>query len=166
MKAYNIILFMTLQSFISIVFSQEIRDGFEISSVKNTTWFNDVYRSNFRGFPLVNEKGEKLHNPTSTFSSKEKMKKIECDLYSVEKQNYLLIHYKPRANVIVNAVDGKIVAVSFGFENLSNPSKIDIERLQIMRNRIMAEICFEDLSFNGEQAVSGYISSFIRFFRP
>ena len=138
MKAYNIILFMILHSFITVVSSQDIRDGFEISSVKNTTWFNDVSRSNFRGFPLVNEKGEKLHNPTSTFSSKEKMKKIECDLYSEEEQNYLLIHYKPRANVIVNAVDGKIVAVSFGFEKLSDPSKIDTERLHIMRNRIMA----------------------------
>ena len=166
MKAYNIILFMILHSFITVVSSQDIRDGFEISSVKNTTWFNDVSRSNFRGFPLVNEKGEKLHNPTSIFSSKEKMKKIECDLYSEEEQNYLLIHYKPRANVIVNAVDGKIVAVSFGFERLSDPSKIDTERLHIMRNRIMAEIYFEDLYFNGEQAVSGYISSFIRFFRP
>ena len=157
---------MILQSFISVVFSQEIRDGFKISTVKNTTWFDDVKMTDFMGFPIINEKGERIGDPSSTFCSKEKLKKIECELYNKEERNYMLAHYKPRARVIVRANDGKIVSVSFGFENLPDSSAIDTEKLRKMQKKIMTELSFENLLFNGEKAVSGYMLASIRFFRP
>lgn len=166
MKTYGIIILIALQSFVSAIFSQDIRDGFKISGVKNTTWFDDVKMTDFMGFPIINEKGEKIGNPSSKFSSKAKLEKIECELYNEEERNYMLAHYKPRARVIVRANDGKIVSVSFGFENLTDPSVIDTRKLQILQKKIMADITFENLLFNGEKAISGYMLASIRFFRP
>lgn len=39
MKTYNIILFIILQSLVSVVFSQEIRDGFKIVEKNNKPSF-------------------------------------------------------------------------------------------------------------------------------
>lgn len=166
MKTYNIIIFMILQGFISVVFSQEIRDGFKISTVKSTTWFDDVKMTDFMGFPIINEKGERIGDPSSTFCSKEKLKNIEHEFYAEEEQNYMFVHYKFRARVVVRANDGKIVSVSFGFENLSDSSTIDTEKLRKMQKKIMTELTFENLLFNGQKAVSGYMLASIRFFRP
>src|SRR5690554_6278330 len=151
MKTINIILFIILQSFISVVFSQEIRDGFKIFTEKNRTWFEDVNISIYRG-PIQNNQGERIGNPSYEFSSMDKLKKIECDLYNEEERNYMLKHYKPRAMFTVRASDGVIVSVSFNFGNLTDPSVIDTKKLKILQNKIMTELSYENLLFNGEKA--------------
>lgn len=166
MKAYNIILFMILHSFITVVSSQEIRDGFKIFTQDNVTWFEDVNKSKYMG-PILNNDGKNIaREPSYVFSSKEKVKKIEVEVYSEEERNYLLIHFKPTAILTVRANDGTIASVSFIFKNLTDPSVIDIKKLQTLQEKIKTEILFDNLLFNGEKAVSGYMLGHIFFFRP
>ena len=81
MKTYNIILFIILQSLVSVVFSQEIRNGFEITTREDSflfpddivTDFSDLNMSQYKGYPR-NKDGKEIVNPFSTFSSKEKLK--------------------------------------------------------------------------------------------
>src|SRR5690554_1797605 len=150
MKTFKIILFIILQGFISVVFSQEIRDGYKIFTEKNKTWFEDVNSSNYIGFPIKNKYGEKIGNPSSEFSSKEKLKKIECELFNNEERNYMLEHYKPLAVFSVRANDGTIISTSFRFENLTDTSVINTKKLQILQERIQTELSYENLLFNGE----------------
>ena len=165
MKTYNIILFIALQSFVFAVFSQDIKGGFEITTSNNKTSFRNVNMDNYKGYPK-DRNGKEIGNPSSTFSSKEKLKKIESEVYNEEERNYILTHYKPRATVLVRASDGKIVSAVFTFDNLPDPSVIDTKKLWKLQERIMAEITLENLLFNGQKAVSGYMPLSIRFFRP
>ncbi len=166
MKTFNIILFIILQSSVSIVFSQEVRDGFNIYTERESTWFEDVNRNNYRGFPIKNKSGKTIGNPSTKLSSKEQLKRIERELYSEEEQNHILTHYKPVVIFSVRANDGKIVSVSFNFDNLTNPSVIDTKKLQILQKRIKAELSYENLLFNGEKAISGYMLASVWLFRP
>ena len=150
----------------SMVFSQEIRDGFKISIEKGSTWFEDVNRSNYRGFPIKNKNGERIGNPSTKLSSKEQLKKIERELYDEVEQNHMLTHYKPVAIFSVRANDGKIVSVSFVFSNLTAPSVIDTKKLQTLQERIKTELSYENLLFNGEKAESGYMLASVWLFRP
>ncbi|WP_418894684.1 hypothetical protein [Limibacterium fermenti] len=164
MKKYSIILVVLLQSFVAAVFSQSTKDGFYISTVKNTTKFEDVNMDNYRSNPK-NKNGEEVENPSSEFSSKEKLKKIERELYNEEERNYMLSHYRPRAMAMVRANDGEIVSVTFIFNNLEDPSFIDTKKLRVLRKKIMAENSF-DVLFNGQRAASGYIPARISLFKP
>jgi len=166
MRMYSIILFIVFQGISYVLHSQCIIGEFKISTVKSMTWFDDVRVSDFMGFPIINEKGEKIGNPSSVFCSKERLQEIERGLYTEEERNYMLELYKPRAIVIVRANDGKIVSVSFGFENLPDSSVIDTKKLQKMQKKIMTELSYENLLFNGQKAVSGYMLASIWFFRP
>jgi hypothetical protein len=165
MKKYSIILVVLLQSFVAAVFSQSTKDRFQITTDKNTIWFKDVNMDNYAGFPIKNKNGETIGNPSSKFCSIEKLKKIEQDLYNEEEQNYLFTKYKPKAIVVVRANDGKIVSVAFVFNNLVDWAIIDTKKLRKLQERIMAEITYEDLLFNGQKAVSGYMLASIWFFK-
>lgn len=154
-----------LQSFFSSLLSQEIRGAFQITTENNITNFKDVNSGKFRGYPKDKD-GKILYDLNSSFSSKEKLKKIESDIYTKEEREYMLEHYKPLALAIASAVDGKIVSINFRFFNLHGPSVIDIAKLKRMRSRIMAEIWLEDISFTGGDAASGYLATVsMRFFR-
>ncbi len=117
MKTYNIILFIVLQGFISVIFSQEIRDGFKILRENQEVVFEDLNWDDYGDYPL-NKKGEDLFNPSSRFSSIEKLKRIENALFSEQERNSMRINYRPRAMIMVRASDGKIVATRFNFQNL------------------------------------------------
>ena len=117
MKTYNIIVLIVLQGFVSVVLSQEVRDGFKIFREKQDIVFEDLSWNNYRGYPL-NKKGEKLFNPSSRFSSIEKLKRIENALFSEQERNNMRTNYRPRAMITVRASDGKIVTNRFYFENL------------------------------------------------
>ncbi|MPN08175.1 hypothetical protein SDC9_155455 [bioreactor metagenome] len=164
MKTYNIILFIVLQGFISVIFSQEIRDGFKILRENQRVVFEDLSWNNYRGYPL-NKKGEDLFNPSSRFSSIEKLKRIENALFSEQERNSMRINYRPRAMIKVRASDGKIVATIFYFENLQDPSVIDTKKLKKLNERVKEELMIENLLFNGEKAASGYIAGHIWFFK-
>ncbi|MEA4916272.1 hypothetical protein [Proteiniphilum sp.] len=56
MKTYNIIVLIVLQGFVSVVLSQEVRDGFKIFREKQDIVFEDLSWNNYRGYPL-NKKG-------------------------------------------------------------------------------------------------------------
>lgn len=161
---YNIILIIILQSFISVVFSQEIKDGFKIVEKENLTMFQDVNSDKYSG-PILYKNGERAYDPTSEFSSKEKLKKIERELYSVEERQRMLMDYSPIAVFTIRAYEGEIVAVSFGFRYLADPSVIDTEKLQIMRKKMMAELSYKNLLFNGQKAVSGYMLGYAYLFK-
>ena len=165
MKTYNIILFIVLQGFISVIFSQEVRDGFKIFRENQDVVFEDLSWNNYRGYPL-NKKGEKLFNPSSRFSSIEKLKRIENALFSEQERNNMRTNYKPIALIAVRASDGKIMATRFYFENLPDPSVIDTKKLKKLNERVKEELMIEDLRFNGEKAASGYIVGHIWFFKP
>ena len=164
MKTYKIFLFILLQSFVSVVFSQEIRSGFKIFTEENRTWFKDVNKSDYMG-SILNKYGEKIGNPSAIIYSIDKLKKIERELYSEEERNYLLIHYKPMAVFSVRANDGVIVSVSFVFDNLHDPSIIDNNKLQMMQKRIMTELSYKNLLFEGQKAVSGYMLGHVFLFK-
>lgn len=173
MKTYKIFLFILLQSFVSVVFSQEIRSGYkiftEIFSVtfpeKQITSFKDVKGDNYKGRPK-NKDGKELWNPSSEFSSKEKLKRIECEVYSEEERNYMLTHYKPSATVKIRASDGKIVSVTFTFVNLPDSSVINTKKLREFQEKIMDETYFENIIFSGGEPTSGYFVGYLWFFRP
>ena len=173
MKKYNIILFIILQSFVSVVFSQEIRDGFEIKTREDSflfpddivTIFTDINMSKYKGYPK-NKDGKEIVNPSSTFSSKKKLKIIECELYNEAEQTALRNNYNMRATVVVSASTGKIVSARFSFDNLPDASTIDTQKLQELLERLKADITYENLTFNGQKAASGFMAGSIWFFKP
>ena len=165
MKTYNIILFIVLQGFISVIFSQEIRDGFKILRENQEVVFEDLNWDDYGDYPL-NKKGERLFNPSSRFSSIEKLKRIENALFSEQERNNMRTNYKPIALIAVRASDGKIMATRFYFENLPDPSVIDTKKLKKLNERVKEELMIENLLFNGEKAASGYIVGHIWFFKP
>lgn len=171
MKTYNIILFIIIQGLISVVFSQEVRDGYKIftetsatSPGRQYTFFQDMNDGNYKIFP-INKDGERLWDPSARFSSKEKIKRIEREVYSEEERRFLL-QYTPRASATFRATDGKIVSVTFTFVNLPDSSAIDTKKLKKFQKRIMEETYFENITFRGGEAVSGYLPGFMLFFRP
>ena len=171
MKTYNIILFIILQSLVSVVFSQEIRNGFEITTREDSflfpddivTDFSDLNMSQYKGYPR-NKDGKEIVNPFSTFSSKEKLKIIECELYSAEEQTVLRNNYNMRATVVISASTGKIVSAMFSFDNLPDASTIDTLKLQELLERLKAEITYKNLTFDGHKAASGFMAGSIWLF--
>ena len=173
MKTYNIILFIILQSFISVVFSQEIRDGFELTTREDrflfpdkiVTVFSDINMSKYKGYPR-NKDGKEIINPSSSFSSKEKLKMMECELYTAAEQTVLRNNYNMRATVAVSASTGKIVSAVFSFDNLPNASIINTQKLKELLEMLKAEITYENLTFNGQKAASGSMLGGFSFFEP
>ena len=164
MKTNTIILFFILQSFVSAVSSQNIKDGFKIYTKKNTTWFSDVNAEKYRTRPR-NIKGEDAINPSARFSTLEKLKKFEKEIYSLEEMNNLYVNYFPMALFSVNAKDGKILTVTFTFDDLPDISLIDTKKLAKLREKLISEIMYEGLLFNGQKAASGHMIQGVRLFK-
>ena len=164
MKTNIITLFLILQSFFSVVLSQNIKDGFNIYTKKNTTWYSDVNVEKYRNRPR-NIKGEDAVNPSARFSTPEKLKKIEKEIYTLNEMN-LYMNYFPMALFTVNAKDGKILTVTFTFDDLPDVSLIDTKKLAKLREKLISEIMYEDLLFNGQKAASGYMIQGVRLFKP
>lgn len=165
MKTKKIILFIALQSFVFVVFSQNIKNGFDIKIEENTTWFDDVNVDKYRSAPK-NIKGERIGDPSSNFSTLEKFKKIEADIFTAREREDMLVKYSPIILFTVNATNGKILAVTFTFDNLPDASLIDTRKLAEFRERVIAEISYENLLFNGEKAASGYMLAGFMMFKP
>ena len=77
----------------------------------------------------------------------------------------MLIDYNPIAVFTIRANNGDILAVSFGFRNLADPSVIDTEKLQMMQKKMIIELSYENLLFNGQKAVSGYMLGYAYLFK-
>ena len=77
----------------------------------------------------------------------------------------MLIDYNPIAVFTIRANNGDILAVSFGFRNLADPSVIDTEKLQMMQKKMIIELSYENLLFNGQKAVSRYMLGYTYLFK-
>ena len=165
MKANIIILFLVLQSFVSVVLSQNIQNGFDIQTKENTTWFRDVNASQYKGYPENNRVG-RLSDPLAKFSTLENFKKIEQEIFSEDERTALFANNYPMIFFTIRANDGKIVAVTFTFDDLPNISLIDTRKLAKFRIKVINEIMYEDLQFNGQKATSGYMMQGMRLFKP
>ena len=164
MKTYNIIFFIILQSFISVIFSQEIRDGFEVYPRENVTSFEDLNFNKYSTHPL-DKNGRATEVVNFDFYSIAKLKEIVLEQYCTEKQKRMGEDYTPVVVLLVRASDGEIVAVSFNFYDLQDPSLIDTKKLQAMRRKMMDELSFENLLFRGDKAVSGCMTWHAFLFR-
>lgn len=118
----------------------------------------------YKNLPAKDESGTLLEgNLSFRFSKQGELREIEQTTFSPQQQQ-LLSSFNPRITFVVNAKSGMVAAVSFQFSNVTDVSLIDLQALEQFRNRVMNEMLYEQILYDGKEAASGYLIHELRMF--
>ncbi|MEA4916271.1 hypothetical protein [Proteiniphilum sp.] len=167
MKICNLLFIMLIESFAFLVCAQNTENGFKLVKLSSDRFYYEDINTEKYEAPLKDRQGRELSVHAVQYKNqREELISIEKSIFTPEERKQIQkYNSKPIiANVLIEAVSGNVVCVSFSFGPVDDSFKFDTEKLAKYREEIKRNIKFDKISFRRGDVVSGSFYQMLRVF--